>query len=918
MGNDNLLHRMTPFIGRADEVTQLGALLNDPACRLLTLVGPGGIGKTRLAVEAAETCTSDFADRICFVPLQPVQSADLILPTIADAIGFALSGSHNLRSQLFHHLREQNMLLILDNMEHLLDGSDLVADMLAATSQLKVVATSREALNLREEWLYPVEGLPYPANDQVEGSETFSAFQLFVSCARRVRPNFVLSGQQAAIIRICRLVNGIPLALELAAAWVRALPCETIATEIKNGLNLLETSARNIEPRHRSMRAALDWSWNLLTPEEQNILQKLSVFRGGFTLDAAAEVARASFLILVSLVDKSLVHTGVDGRYDLHELLRQYLSETLDQRPEMREVTLDQHCNYYTEFLHQRETSIYPSHQAEALKELDNLRVAWRRAVQQRNLEALIRAAPSLYWLYHFQAWADEAAAVFYLAEKALREMPSTDDSRFLLGMTRLLRGFYQPEQLGDIPYPPVDIENTLSLWDDLEERPEMGLPLTRALLGLLFYNGDPQQIMATARRSLAFCQRFNDQPGMAISLTALAVVSYQAFGELDEAWRLLEEALTIDRQIGFHLNARWAAGILGHIAYIQGRYGDSKTHYEMSVTHHHAGGIFRSLEYHLFDLGRIEMELCNDVNARMYFTKILTLASDFTDDYQRSLAIAKGHTGLGMLAAFQGDAITAAEHYADSYAHFKSLGMNKLSFNERMENLSLLALLLDQYEHALALNEVILSTYRDTGYRTPLMCAQNHAGHALIGLANQTQAKAYLIAAFREAVDMGALQVLLETLVGIAQLSTIPPMIAVELLTLVCHHPAANRYSRTQAKRVQTRMESLLSQDEFADARERGQALSLDAAVSLVEKFGFDSETMQLRANQKLIDPLSQRELEVLALIAKGLTNQEIANQLYIGVSTVKKHINRIFHKLDATHRVQAVACARALNILP
>ena len=278
---------------------------------------------------------------------------------------------------------------------------------------------------------------------------------------------------------------------------------------------------------------------------------------------------------------------------------------------------------------------------------------------------------------------------------------------------------------------------------------------------------------------------------------------------------------------------------------------------------------------------------------------------------------IAEGRAGLGIMAAFQGDANTAAAVYEDVNIYLQSVSIDVSGYDHASENLSFLALLIGHFEQALAQYEATLSRFSDTGYRVPLMCAHSRAGHALIGLEDEVRAAPYLFDALGEAVAMGALQVFMEALLGIAQLSFVPPALATELMALVCEHPAANRYSRAQAKSVLEMTAALLPQEVFAAALQRGFALTPESAVTLVDPFSTSLEVPPPRTPQPLAEPLSQRELEVLVLVAHGLTNREIADRLYIGVSTVKKHINHIYSKLDVTHRAQAVAHARALNIL-
>jgi len=312
----------TTFIGREAELAQIATLVANPDCRLLTLLGIGGIGKTRLSLEAATHLNSQFADGIYFVSLASVGAASLVPATIAQRLGIQ-PGSGEPLAQISEYLRPRQILLVLDNFEHLLEAAVMVEQVLHSAPQVKILVTSRERLYLLEEWLLPIGGLSV-----AEGLAS-EARQLFVRTAQRVQPGFTPDGQEEAIAAICRQVEGMPLALELAASWVRVMPCAEIAHRIRRNLDLLTTSLRNLPERHRNLRSLFDHSWRLLNHREQAVLMRLSVFWGGWALEQAAEVAGATLPILLSLVEKSLVRTAGHGRFDLHELVRQYVAEQL-------------------------------------------------------------------------------------------------------------------------------------------------------------------------------------------------------------------------------------------------------------------------------------------------------------------------------------------------------------------------------------------------------------------------------------------------------------------------------------------------------------------------------------------------------------------------------------------------------------
>ena len=297
--------------------------------------------------------------------------------------------------------------------------------MLASAPGLMLLVTSRERLDLQVEWVFEVQGLPVPASERVEEPESYSAVALFVQRARRARQTFALTApNKPHVVRICQLVEGMPLAIELAAAWVPTLSCQEIAAEIQHGLNILTTRLRDVPERQRSLLAVFDQSWELLTEDEQRTLRQLSIFRGGFQREAAQAVAGATLPLLSGLASKSVLRRTAAGRYGLHELMRQYVAGRLGEVPEEEAAARERHSIYYTDYMAGLERDLKGFRQMETLAamdaDIDNIRSAWRWAVRRGDLAAIRRPVRAFWYFYDIRGWFQEAQAAFGWAAEEL------------------------------------------------------------------------------------------------------------------------------------------------------------------------------------------------------------------------------------------------------------------------------------------------------------------------------------------------------------------------------------------------------------------------------------------------------------------------------------------------------------------
>lgn len=556
---------LTPFVGRERERAELQALLARPDCRLVTVLGPGGAGKTRLAIESGRALAG-FADGVAFVSLASVAAPASIVPAIGDALGVEFSGGGELFVQLIAHLRERRVLLILDNLEHLLDpaggAAELLERLLTQAAGVAVLATSRERLRLAGEWVLELEGLPLPP-DSAASLLAAPALRLFAEHAERVDRAFRLDAANApTVAAICRLVDGLPLGIELAAAWLRLLPLEAVAEELARGLDGAGVSSRTLPARHHSLRAVVEHSWELLNLEERGVLRRLALFQGGFTREAAAEVAGATIAILAGLVDKSLLRRGAAGRYGLHELIRQYAAARLDEQPDEAAATRERHAAYFMRLAGERVDQIKGPDQAAAVAELsaeiDNLRAAWPWAVAHRMLDTLNNAGEVMRWFYEFRSWLQEGADLFADGVARLRQAgPGDDEAAWRLTLGRML-GLYGYLALRTGAFAPAAaaLAESEALLGELGD--DVGLARTLvARAQQVYYFGDIAASRALGQRSVELALATGSLDVRAMGQTSGNIAAHAA-GDLEAAEGLFRAGLASWRALGNPRGTVW------------------------------------------------------------------------------------------------------------------------------------------------------------------------------------------------------------------------------------------------------------------------------------------------------------------------------------------------------------------------
>jgi predicted ATPase/class 3 adenylate cyclase len=633
----------TPFLNRVIELDEINRLLADPACRLVTLTGIGGTGKTRLAIEAARQGQTLFHS-IYFAGLANITSLDDLILNLADAIGYSFlvpSGAQltleEAKNQLLRYLVSKNALLVLDNFEQLTGWANILADLLAAAEGVKLLVTSRERLNLPGEWVLELNGLSFPNQDGLGSIQEHAAVQLFVNSAARASRFSVSDADWAAIARICRLLEGIPLGVEMAAAWVKLISPQEILAEIENNANFLEAKWRDIPERQHTLQAVFESSWNLLNPQERDALCRLAVFQGGFRHEAAAQVAGASLFMLAALVDKSFLRRTASGRFEIHPVLRPYAAEKLASHPAAQAEASNRHAVYFSGLLSQQVFDrLKGAEQAEALavtrSEAQNLRLAFKKLIQMRDFKRLEETLPAVILFFEMNNQRVETQEVIKRledlegvlrqeldqAEGVEPDRPPPSFLKALLGITLAsLHHFHHSgyqvslaasqsmeslELVLDLPdtetkaytillscqgstHLSVDqrldlLQKCYAIFKHLDDA--WGAALTRLIWAdeMNFGSLDFDLARVAYQASLQTFIEVKNNWGKALCLNGLGIME-QKNGNLDEAYRLCSQALELFSQM---LNAERVAGLhhlLGEIALAKGSEEDARLHFE-------------------------------------------------------------------------------------------------------------------------------------------------------------------------------------------------------------------------------------------------------------------------------------------------------------------------------------------------
>jgi predicted ATPase/transcriptional regulator with XRE-family HTH domain len=705
----------TPFVGREAELAQIAAKLVDPACRLLTLVGPGGMGKTRLALAAAAGQGERFPDGVAFVPLAAVGDPALLPQAIAHSLNITLSGPEDPVAQLGRILHGRRLLLILDNAEGLLPrGADLLASWLREAPHTKWLVTSRERLNLIEEWLLPVHGF-----DQLE-----TGMALFVQSARRVRPDFSPDDQETAVAHICQYVGGMPLAIELAAGWTAVLTCEQILAQMRQTFDFLSTSLRNVPQRHRSLRYLFDQSWQLLLPEEQAVMMKLTVFRGGFAFPEAEAVAGATLPLLLGLTSKSLILADGQGRNDLHELIRQYGAEKLRESGQEM-AACRRHLVTFAALAKRAGPLLYGPDAIAVFKQLDddldNFRAALEWGTVEADGEAVLELVNNLWWFWFRRGYWREAER--WLAVTLEMAEPADSPARCwaMLSQTACLGLQGRYDEAGPYLLGALAMARRL---DDVE-------PLAAALMVVGQAAPDLHQALA----AFAEAQAILESAGGTQRFWMLPYLHYLVGDRLRENGRYAaaaeryRQSLVLYRQMGNVDGIAYPLGNLGRLALQDGRLDEARALIEESLALSRAIGNRQGMSDWLIPLGLVMLYQGDVSGAVSHLQEGLVAHGEMGSQRGRADALAC----LALAALAQGDTLRADQYIRDSLAVYRESWQRGRAVNLALSDApdhivpdfvdaffvaGLVSAALGQYERAAACNAIASRLQKQLGYR--------------------------------------------------------------------------------------------------------------------------------------------------------------------------------------------------------
>src|SRR6266702_27938 len=831
---------LTPLLEREQEVAAACTLLLRPGMRLLTLTGTGGVGKTRLALQVTTEAQDGFGDGVSFISLAPISDPELLITTIVHTLGLRETGNRPLLDLLKSFLQNKHLLLLLDNFEQIIAAAPALADLLEACPQLKLLVTSREVLRVRGEHEFVVQPLPVPDLKQSAGREALSHYAsvaLFTQQAQAVNPDFQVTDTNAhTIAAICTRLAGLPLALELAAARLKHLSPQALLARLEHRLQVLTRGPRDVFERQQTLRNTIQWSYDLLTTEEQRLFRCLSVFVGGCTFEAVEAVCKLRGDVtadvlngMASLIDKNLVQRrdqiSGESRLLMLETIREYGLEALEESREMV-ATQQAHLQYYLQLAEEIAPKLFGAEQqrwsASLEQEHANLRTALQYSLERKEAELTLRLSDALWWFWLDQSHLSEGR---HWLEQAL----STREGGVTFTRANVLNGLgLLLLNLGDYEQTAKRCEESVALYRELGDTVGMAWPLHHLAI-VKFDQGECMSARALLEECLAHFSEGGVKLGRAYALLHLVLIDIEQ-GEYDEARSRVEESLTLFRELEHSGGISEGLIFLARVLFLsQGSTPAVHALLEESLAlNREVNLIFGATQVFLAEVALSEDDLAT-ARSRIEESLAFSRAKGFRGDIPEALVV------LGRVTAAQGDDAAAQALYGESLALAKELGFKRV-IPAGLEGVA--AVVAGQGE-------------------------LSWAAH-LWGAAE----------ALREAIG-----------------TLIPPVYR------------ADYESSVAAARAQ------LGQKAFAAAWAEGRTMTPEQVLaSSAEPVSVASAPAVKPPPQPTYpNDLTAREVEVLRLVAQGLTNAQIAGQLVISIHTANNHLRSILGKLGVTTRSAA-----------
>ena len=859
----NLPIQLTPLIGREQEVDAACTLLRRPEVRLLVLTGTGGVGKTRLSLQVATELCEDFADGICFVPLATIRDSVLVVSAISQTLKLKEVDDQPVLNLLKAYLQDKHLLLLLDNFEQVLAAAPTLSHLLVGCPHLKIIVTSRAVLHVYGEYEFPVPPLPLPDLANLPEGEAllqYAAVALFVQCAKAALPNFQATpANMHAIAEICVRLDGLPLAIELAAARSKLLPPQALLARLDRRLQVLTVGASDLPARQQTLRNMLAWSYDLLTTQEQLLFRRLSVFVGGCTLaaiealyTALGDVPTSVLDGVASLIDKSLLYQteyeGEEPRLMMLETIREYGLEALAEGGES-EVTRQAMTVYYLQFAEEAETGSTGSQQVVWLERLER---------EHNNLLA------ALQWLLE-QAENADTEDEDRRQEMALRLVGA-------LGLFWWVHGHWSEGR--------NFLERALALSEGFETS-SAGAKALFAAANLAFVQSDYERAATLSEGSLSLYRKLGDKRGIALSLYPLGNVAWIR-GNIATARALKEEALVLFKELGYKEYVAWLLFTLALLDSSQGEYGRAFALFEESLMIHRKLGNKRGIAH---TLSQLAQALFVSQGDSMRIGELLAESLALSEEVGFREGIAAYYCLSSQVMLGHGDVGAAHALAKKSVALYREMG----HWHGTAESLAALAKIVaaqKDYTEARKLYEESLTISRSLGEKWVL-------SGSLIGLAE-------VVAAERQWAWAAQLWGAAETLrdaIGVP----VPPI------------------ERAGYERAVASAKVHLGEKAFARAWRQGQISTLEEVLALQGReptapatfLTTPPTTTTVNHPPVFPDGLTAREVEVLQLLARGLTDFQIAEKLVLSHRTVHSHISSIYRKLAITSRSAATRYA-------